>query len=498
MRIDPRYPSLYQLNTRVWLRRLSQERGKRTTLAEIDDDTIDGFARQGFDWIWLLSVWRTGAAGRAVSRSRSEWQKEFRDFLPDLGEDDICGSGFAITAYTVSDEIGGDAALARFRERLARRGIKLMLDFVPNHTAPDHPWTKSNPDYYIQGSEEQIAAAPQNYTRVETDRGPLILAHGRDPNYSGWPDTLQLNYANPQLQQSQIDEMIAIAGKCDGVRCDMAMLVLPEVFQRTWGVAGEPFWPNATAAVRRAHAGFTFMAEVYWDLEWTLQQQGFDYCYDKRLYDRLQSGDVRSIRDHLRAGLDFQDKLARFLENHDEPRAAATFGWPMHRAAAAITFLSPGLRFFHQGQFEGARARVPAHLSRGPVEPTDQLVAAFYFRLLLLLKDVDAFRDGDWSQIDPQPAWPGNASSAGFVCYAWAGKDESRYVVVINYAESHGQCYVRLPFSELQNRQLLLTDLMGSEVYRRDGGDLVLHGLYVDHAPWQINVFELRSVGAAA
>ncbi len=294
MTIAPRYPSLYQLNTRVWLRRLSRERGKRTTLAEIDDATIDGFARQGFDWIWLLSVWRTGPTGRAISRSRPEWRAEFSAVLPDLEEDDICGSGFAITAYTVSDEIGGDAALAQFRERLARRDIKLMLDFVPNHTAPDHPWVKSNPDYYAQGSEEQIGSAPQNYLRVETDRGPRILAHGRDPNYPGWPDTLQLNYANPQLQKSQIDELTAIAGKCDGVRCDMAMLVLPEVFQRTWSVAPEPFWPKATAAVRRAHPAFTFLAEVYWDLEWTLQQQGFDYCYDKILYDRLQSSDRAS------------------------------------------------------------------------------------------------------------------------------------------------------------------------------------------------------------
>ena len=255
MTIAPRYPSLYQLNTRVWLRRLSGERGKQVTLAEIDDATIDGFARQGFDWIWLLSVWRTGPAGRAVSRSKPEWRAEFKAVLPDLDEDDICGSGFAITGYTVSDEIGGDAALAHFRERLAQRGIKLMLDFVPNHTAPDHPWVKSNPDYYVQGSEEQIGDAPQNYMRVETEQGPRILAHGRDPNYPGWPDTLQLNYANPQLQKSQIDELITIAGKCDGVRCDMAMLALPEVFQRTWGVTPEPFWPKATAAVRQRASG---------------------------------------------------------------------------------------------------------------------------------------------------------------------------------------------------------------------------------------------------
>ena len=148
------------------------------------------------------------------------------------------------------------------------------------------------------------------------------------------------------------------------------------------GVDPEPFWPKATAAVRGAHPAFTFLAEVYWDFEWTLQQQGFDYCYDKRLYDRLQSDDVRSIREHLHAGLDYQDKLARFLENHDEPRAALTFQLPKHRAAAAIAFLSPGMRFFHQGQFDGARVRVPVHLCRGPDEPTDQDVTAFYGKLL--------------------------------------------------------------------------------------------------------------------
>ena len=201
MATAPRYPTLYQINTRVWLNRLSREAGKRVTLADIDDATLDGFAEQGFDWIWLLSVWQIGAAGRAVSRSNPQWRAEFQTVLPDLTEEDICGSGFAITAYTVSEALGGEAALAQFREKLARRDIKLLLDFVPNHTAPDHPWVKTHPDYYVEGSEEALAGAPQNYLRVETDRGPKILAYGRDPNFPGWPDTLQLNYANPELQR---------------------------------------------------------------------------------------------------------------------------------------------------------------------------------------------------------------------------------------------------------------------------------------------------------
>src|SRR5882724_5006425 len=307
----PRYPSLYEINTRVWLCRLSQEAGKPVTLADVDDATLDDLARRGFDWIWLLSVWQTGAASRAVSRSTPAWQAEFQAALPDLTEEDICGSGFAISAYEVDEAVGGKAALAGFRARLAARGLRLMLDFVPNHTALDHPWVRTHPDFYVQGSEQALAAAPQNYCRVETDRGARILAYGRDPNFPGWPDTLQLDYANPALQAARIAELASIAGHCDGLRCDMAMLLLPEVFQRCWGLTPAPFWPKAIAAVRDAHPGFTFLAEAYWDLEWELQQQGFDYCYDKRLNDRLRDGDASAIRAHLVAGLDYQDRLAR-------------------------------------------------------------------------------------------------------------------------------------------------------------------------------------------
>ncbi len=493
MTIAPRYPSLLQINTRVWLRRLSRNNGKPLTLADIDDTTIDGFSQQGFDWIWLMSVWRTGAAGRAVSRGNPEWRVEFKSVLPDLVEDDICGSGFAIRGYTVSDALGGETALARFRERLARRGIRLMLDYVPNHTAPDHPWVRTHPEYYVQGDAEQLARAPGNYLRLETDQGPRFLAHGRDPNYPGWPDTLQLNYGAPELQTARMNELTAVAGKCDGVRCDMAMLILPEVFQRTWGIVAEPFWPKATAAVRRAYPAFTFMAEVYWDMEWTLQQQGFDYCYDKRLYDRLQSSNVQPIREHLNAGLDYQDKLVRFLENHDEPRAASTFPWPRQRAAAAIAFLSPGMRFFHQGQFEGARMHVPTHLCRGPNEPIDQEIHAFYSELLLVLKETDGFRGGDWSQIQPAPAWQGNGRSNGFVAYSWSGKNGHSYVIVVNYSEHRGQCRLVLPFPELRGKRLRLTDMVGDEVYERDGGDVMGHGLYIDHAAWQVNVFDVST-----
>jgi glycosidase len=346
---DLRYPALYQINTRVWLTELSQQLRRAATLDDIPDTRLDSLAELGFNWIWFLSVWQTGLAGRQVSRSNPEWHKEFVETLPDLREEDIAGSGFAITGYTVHTKLGGEAALARLRERLRQRGLRLMSDFVPNHTGLDHLWVEEHPEYHLEGTELDLARAPQNYTWVKRQHGDLLLAHGRDPYFPGWPDTLQLNYGNPATQDAMLGELVKLAGQCDGVRCDMAMLVLPDVFERTWGIPTQPFWPRVTQRVRELVPGFCFMAEVYWDLEWTLQQQGFDYTYDKRLYDRLRDGHARPVREHFHAGLDYQNKLVRFLENHDEPRAAATFSPEVHEAAAVITFLSPGLRFFHQG-----------------------------------------------------------------------------------------------------------------------------------------------------
>ncbi len=146
MNAQPAYPSLYQINTRVWLTELARALGRAATLDDVPDAALDRMVAMGFDWIWLLSVWQTGPAGQAVSRSNPEWRAEFAATLPDLADEDIAGSGFAITGYTVHEALGGDAALAHLRRRLAARGLRLMLDFVPNHTALDHPWVDAHPE----------------------------------------------------------------------------------------------------------------------------------------------------------------------------------------------------------------------------------------------------------------------------------------------------------------------------------------------------------------
>jgi hypothetical protein len=486
-----KYPSLYQINTRVWLTELAEVSGRPATLDDIADSDLDRFSNMGFDWIWFLSVWRTGPTAQRVSRQNPDWRRDFQETLPDLREEDIGGSGFAITGYNVHPDIGGDPALARLRKRMQKRGLKLMLDFVPNHMGPDHPWVEEHPEYFVAGTPDDLQRSPRNYTRINRKDGEMILAYGRDPYFSGWPDTLQLDYSNPSLQEAMINELLRISGQCDGIRCDMAMLVLPDVFQRTWGRQPELFWPKAIKKVREQSPDFCFMAEVYWDLEWELQQQGFDYAYDKRLYDRLRKGQARPVREHLYAGLDFQNKLARFLENHDEPRAAATFDLKVHQAAAVITFLSPGLRFFHQGQFEGRKKRISPHLVRAPKEPVDIELQLFYNKLLSVLQ-LPVVRQGQWLLLECLPAWDGNGSWDSFVACCWQGPGNERMLVAVNYAPHPSQCFLKLSFPEFKNQSVSLMDLVTSSRYNREGNELLERGLFVDLQPWSFHIFEVE------
>jgi glycosidase len=350
-----------------------------------------------------------------------------------------------------------------------------------------------HPDFFVEGTPEQLIAEPQNYRHFDTTCGSRILAYGRDPYFAGWSDTLQLNYGNPALQEAMLGELHRIANQCDGVRCDMAMLVLPEIFMKTWGITASPFWPRAITVIRSEVPGFIFLAEVYWDLEWTLQQQGFDYTYDKRLYDRLVHGPARSVREHLLAGLDYQDHMARFLENHDEPRAAATFAPDIYFAAAVITFLTPGLRFFHQGQREGKRVRIPMHLRRGPGEVLNKSISSFYDHLLAILKN-PAFRDGDWQLLDLHSAWEGNGSNEAFIAFAWNGPGELRHLVAVNYASHQSQCYLTMPWSDLAGRTWRFQDRLSMVVYERNGDELSRLGLYLDLPPWGYHVFVVEPV----
>jgi hypothetical protein len=417
-------------------------------------------------------------------------QTEYERALPGYADVDVVGSPYAIRDYRVDPALGGDEGLAVLRDRLRGLGLGLILDFVPNHVAVDHPWVLEHPEWLVQGTPADRRAEPENFFRA----GRHILAHGRDPSFPGWTDTVQIDYRQPAARAAMTVALLEVAERCDGVRCDMAMLVTRDVFLRTWGGEFDPweaeFWPEAIAGVKATHSGFLFLAEVYWDLEYELQQMGFDYTYDKRLYDRLLGEDPGLASDHLRfSSPEYQQRLARFVENHDEERAAAAFGPERSRAVATLALTLPGLRLVHEGQMEGRRVKLPVQLGRRPQEEPGPDQEQFYRRLLAALR-APVLREGHWQPLEARAAWPGNPSHESLIAHLWTlwGK---RRLVVANLAPGESQGYVRLPLSELAGGTWEFRDLLGEDCYVRAGDDLLTWGFYLALPGHGYHLFEV-------
>ncbi|NLI80342.1 MAG: alpha-amylase [Deltaproteobacteria bacterium] len=481
-------PLIYEINTWVWLGELSRTVKRPVNLATVPDEEWDSIASLGFDAVWFMGVWERSPAGIEISMRNEGLLQDFRRALPDFSAADNVGSPYCVCRYVVDEHLGGPAGLAAARGKLAERGLRLILDFVPNHVAPDHPWVSAHPEYFIQGNEEDLRRDPASFIAA----GGKVLACGRDPYFPAWPDVLQINAFNPGLRSAAVETVREIADQCDGVRCDMAMLMMSDVFERTWGPrAGarppEDYWPALIPAVRSRHPEFRFMAEAYWDLEWALQQQGFDYCYDKQLYDRLEHAPAETVRLHLCADLDYQDKLVRFIENHDEPRAAAAFGPSKHRAAAVTALTLSGARLIHEGQMEGRRVHLPVFLARRPEESPDSELLAFYRTLLEALSRWD-FLKGTWLLCE-RTGWPDNGSYLNVISWCRRGEN-SRCLVVVNFSDTASQCLVRIPWDDLRGRTWQLKDAFTSEVYERDGDALCGPGLYVDLPAWGFHLLE--------
>lgn len=484
----PRYPSLYEINTWVWLAELGQKYGQNVNLSRVPAAEWDAIAALGFDAVWFMGVWERSPAGIAIANQNKSLLEDFRRALPDFRPADNVGSPYCVRRYVVDDHLGGPEGLAVARRELSKRGMNLLLDFVPNHVAPDHPWATHSPEYFVHGSADDIRNEPSSYM---TTSG-TIFACGRDPYFPAWPDVLQLNAFRPDLRRAVIETLSSIAQQCDGVRCDMAMLLLNAIFARTWSHRAGPqpqteYWVEVISAIKKKYPGFLFIAEAYWGLEWELQQQGFDFCYDKTFYDRLEHADAESIRLHLCADLSYQDRLLRFIENHDEPRAAATFCPAKQRAVALAAATLPGTRLFHEGQFEGRKVRLPVFLGRRPAEPVDPDMCGFYTTLLEAVNR-PAFHGGRWILCD-RTGWPDNPSFRNLVAWSWVQHAE-HYLIVVNLSNCSVQARVAVPWADVAGTSWDLSDLLSGAFYERNGDELRSPGLYVELGPWAYHFFQ--------
>ena len=497
------HPLLYEVDARLLLAELSAQKRRRVTLGEIPEELIDAWAQWGFDAVWIAGVWSTGDMARQIALDNLLLRNEFSRILPDWTPADVGSSPLAICSYAVDPRLGTEEDLQLLRGRIAERGMGLILDFVANHTARDAEWLSTHPEYYVHGQEGDAELYPDMYFTKNSESEEDTIALGRDPAFMAWRDTAQLNIFSRETQQALIGELQRVARLCDGVRCDMAMLLLRDVFARTWSrnlpsltVDGEDeeFWKTAIAAVKEKHSSFLFLGEAYWNRDWDLQDLGFDFTYDKVLYDRLLREGATSVRDHLMAEFSFQSRRARFLESHHEDRAAYVFDdehW--HSAAAAIVSTVPGMVLFREGQLEGRAVRLPLQLLRRPRERGSDVLRDFYRRLLSCVGDT-VFREGGWTMLTPRPAWRDNPTWENFLVFFWHHETKGDRMIVVNYAPHGGQCYVTVPLEHLTAASVEFRDLIGSSVYARGRGNLLAKGMYFDMPPYGLHIFDVKAV----
>jgi Alpha amylase, catalytic domain len=486
-------PVIYEINTAVWLNELSRKVKRQVTLADVAPADWDDVTPAGIDAVWLMGVWERSPLGLAVANGNEALQASFRQALPDVGAHDIMGSPYCVRRYVVDERFGGPDGLALARTALANRGVRLLLDYVPNHVAPDHPWAGEHPERFVLGDQHDLEKDPSAWIAV----GEHVLARGRDPYFPPWPDVVQLNAFSLELRQATARTLAEISDQCDGIRCDMAMLMMNDIFSRTWGdragsAPPDDFWPTVIGDLRARHPQTRLLAEAYWDLEWELQQQGFDFCYDKRLYDRILERDPAPLRSHLGADVIFQSRLVRFLENHDEPRVAERLDPDVERAAAVMVATLPGATMWHEGQFEGRRVRPPVFLSRRPDEPLDFELAAWY-RTLISTVAGSGMRRGRWQLVDVK-GWPDNQTCANLLAWAWAGERGVDHVVAVNFSGTSAQGRVPLGWAnaDWHTRPVQFTDLLDQASFERDGQELLDPGLFVALEPWRYHVLSLR------
>ena len=209
--------------------------GKRSSLDHIPDTELDRWCELPITHVWGMGAWHRSPKGRAVAIQHTGLRQEYDAALPDWNEEDVTGSPYAIRDYEPSERLGTDRAFNRFRQRLAERDIGLILDFVPNHLAIDHPWITQHSERFVMRADiSPDVSPPPGWFSTKTRQGTRWIAHGRDPYFPAWTDTAQLDYRKPETRKAVIEELVKIADYCDGVRCDMAMLVLNNIFRKTW------------------------------------------------------------------------------------------------------------------------------------------------------------------------------------------------------------------------------------------------------------------------
>ena len=487
-------PRILELNTRVWIKQF----GEHSKISQIPDSQVDQWVKSGFNFIWLMGIWKTNKNLVEKYCFEPELVVAYNNALKDWQNKDVIGSPYSIDMYEIDPDLGNREELLNFKNRLNKKGIKLILDFVSNHLSAETSLIKSNKDIFLPGDEHLFRNDPYTFYSLPGSENEFF-AHGRDPLFPPWKDTIQINFYSKEGRKFLINTLLDLTTICDGVRCDMAMLPLNNVFYNTWiGVIKkygferpqEEFWEEAISEVKSRRNDFIFLAETYWDLEWTLQNLGFDFTYDKKLTDRLVAGDVSSIRNHLNAEYNYQKKSIRFLENHDEDRAILKFGKERSLAAAVIISTIQGLVFYFDGQCEGKKTKLPVQLGREPHEKVEERISNFYKKLLDITKK-DIFRKGKWQILEPINVGNNDYSFENILAWQWT-LGSQLIIVAVNYNSSTSRCRLKFDLKS-SNESIQLNDMLNDVTYSRSLQEISEKGLFVELKAYNSHIFLLNN-----
>lgn len=476
-------PHILEINTRAWLRRLEAKHGRRFALHEIPDEYWREFKAQGFDAVWMMGVWTPSPKAAEIARSLTDIQNQIRQINPDFKTEDIIASPYAVYEFEPAADLGGRESLKKLREKLNGMGMALFLDFVSNHTAIDAPAVSQAPDLYINTGMETPHAHKDWF--FQNDKG-VWVAYGRDPYFAPWTDTAQLNYFNPNTREFMLQNLLKVADMCDGVRCDMAMLSLNKVHRDTWwefiggNLPKQEFWSVALERVREKYPEFVFVAEVYWGLEWEIQEMGFDYTYDKVLYDRLRFSTPENIKGHLGAEHLFQMRSIRFTANHDEEESLKAFGREKSLAASTIIATLPGARMIYLFQMMGHPARVPIQYVADTFEEDAPILA--YYSKLLQIASQPVFHGGQWSLAAVSASAEEEWSFLNVLCWTWKQMNTAS-TVIINYSDQPSKCLLKIKTPSSRLRE----EFSGGEIAVSD--EEKTRGILVELKPFESKIF---------
>jgi hypothetical protein len=489
-------PHLYQINTYVWLESLSSKLGRTIHLADVPDSEWDAIATMGFAAIWLMGVWKRSAISRDLSLKNKTAQAGYNDALPGWTPADVIGSPYSVALYQPDPRIGSWDDIDSARGKLHQRKMALFLDFVGNHTALDHPWITDHPEYYVQGTKQNLDKDPSSFYEVTSTKSSVYVALGKDPYFPAWSDVAQLNHFSLALRAAQLAQLQQIASHCDGVRCDMAMLQLNEIFERIWRplvgdtkVPPKEFWTEAKTAV----PGLILLAEAYWGTEGRMVDLGFQFVYDKGLYDSVRDGNIPDIHLRLSSKPDLQAHLARFLENHDEPRFATVFGNDRLPAVATLMGTLPGMRFYQQGEELGIKLRTPIELRRIAEQPVDLVRKEFFAKLFAATRE-EVFHGGQWCVVSVTP--DNEATAQNLFVYQWRSEKAWR-LIVANLSSAAAQGFVHLNNGLAPGADYVFADQFDDTRYVRKSSEIAQQGLFVRREAYQAHIFDITSPDAS-